>query len=103
MPSWIRRLPDIGNYAAVRELRGRNAVLREEVIKAREERDRSRKTLSHALPYRRMKEIVAGHGQGYRSADPFPHVVLDDVFEPELLKQVVTEFDAMDRGKWHSS
>jgi hypothetical protein len=103
MASWTRRLPVIGNYAAVRELRERNAVLREEVIKAREERDRARKTLSHALPYRRMKEIVAEHADAYRSADPFPHVILDGVFEPELLKQILGEFDAMDRGKWHTS
>jgi len=103
MLTWTRRLPVISAYAALRDLRARNTVLRNEVVKAREGRDRARKTLSHALPYRRMKELVAGHGEGYRSADPFPHVVLDDVFEPELLKQVVTEFDAMDRGKWHSS
>ena len=57
MPSWVRRLPVIGTYAALRELRDKNAILREEVIKAREERDRARKTLSHALPYGRMKEF----------------------------------------------
>lgn len=103
MPSWTRRLPVIGTYTAVRELRNKNAVLREEVIKTREERDRARKTLSHALPYGRMKEIVTQCADAYRSADPFPHVVLDDVFEPDLLRQVLVEFDALDRGRWHSS
>jgi len=103
MASWTRRLPVIGNYAALRELRERNVLLRDEVIKAREERDRVRKTLSHALPYGRMKEIVGQHADAYRTADPFPHVVLDGVFEPDLLKQVLVEFDGMDRGKWHSS
>src|SRR6187401_1562080 len=103
MPSWTRRLPIIGAYAALRDLRARNTVLRTEVVKAREERDRARKTLSHALPYGRMKEIVGQHADTYRTADPFPHVVLDGVFEPDLLNQVLVEFDGMDRGKWHSS
>ncbi len=103
MPAWTRRLPVIGTYTALRELRDKNAVLREEVVKAREERDRARKTLSHALPYGRMKEIITQHADAYRTADPFPHVVLDDVFEPELLRQVLVEFNLMDRGRWHSS
>jgi Rps23 Pro-64 3,4-dihydroxylase Tpa1-like proline 4-hydroxylase len=50
-----------------------------------------------------MKEIVAAHAEAYRAADPFPHVVLDGVFDPELLTQILAEFDAMDRGRWHSS
>jgi Rps23 Pro-64 3,4-dihydroxylase Tpa1-like proline 4-hydroxylase len=103
MPSWTRHIPILRAYAALRELRARTVVLREEVIKAREERDRARKSLSHALPYGRMKEIVTEHAAEYRVADPFPHVVLDDVFEPELLKQILVEFDAMDRRRWHSS
>ena len=72
------------------------------MIKARAERDRARKVLTHALAYGRMKELVDEHSNAYRTADPFPHVVLDDVFDPELLTQVLAEFDAMamDSGKW---
>jgi hypothetical protein len=103
MPVWSRHIPVLRTYAAVRELRQRSAVLRDEVIKAREERDRARKSLSHALSYGRMKEIVTQHADAYRAAEPFPHVVLDDVFEPDLLHQVLVEFEAMDRGRWHSS
>jgi Rps23 Pro-64 3,4-dihydroxylase Tpa1-like proline 4-hydroxylase len=104
MPSWIRRLPIVRTYAALRELRTRSEVLRDEVIKARAERDRARKVLTHALSYGRMKELVDEHSNAYRTADPFPHVVLDDVFEPELLRQILAEFDAMamDRGKWRA-
>ena len=101
--TWTRHVPVLRTYAALRTMRERSAVLRDEVIKAREERDRARKILSHALPYGRMKEIVTQHAAAYRSAHPFPHVVLDDVFEPELLKQILVEFEAMDRGRWHSS
>src|SRR5205085_5248292 len=98
MPTWSHHIPILRTYAAVRELRPRSAVLREEVIKAREERDRVRRTLAHALPYGRVKEAVTQHAAAYRTAHPFPHVVLDDVFEPELLQQVLVEFEAMDRG-----
>ena len=101
--TWTRHVPVLRTYAALRTMRERSAVLRDEVIKAREERDRARKILSHALPYGRMKEIVTQHAAAYRSAHPFPHVVLDDVFEPELLKQILVEFEGMDRGRWHSS
>ena len=100
MSGWTRRLPILGTYAALRDLRVRSAVLRDELTKAREERDRARRVLSHALPYGRMKKLVADHADTYRTADPFPHIVLDDVFEPELLTQVLVEFDAMDRDKW---
>src|SRR5689334_1235354 len=103
MAPWTNRLPVLRTYAAVRELRRRSAALRDEVLKAREERDRARRVLGHALPYGRIKELVTEHAAAYRAADPFPHIVLDDLFEPELLRQILVEFDAMDRGTWHSS
>jgi len=103
MPSWTDRLPVVRAYAALRDLRERNSVLRQELIALRAERDRARRTLSHVLSSRRMKDIVSQHAESYRSADPFPHVVLDDVFDAELLKQILGEFDAMDRGQWHST
>jgi len=103
MASWTRQLPVIRAYAALRELRERNTVLRQELILARGERDRALRTLSHPLSARRMKDIITQHADAYPSADPFPHVVLEGVFEPELLKQVLIEFDAMDRGGWHST
>jgi hypothetical protein len=103
MPSWISRLPIVGTYVGLHDLRVRSAALRDEVLKARTERDRARKVLSHALAYGRMKELVMQYAEAYRTADPFPHVVLDDVFDPELLRQVLVEFDAMERDKWHVS
>jgi hypothetical protein len=100
---WTRHLPILRTYSANQQLRERSAVLRDEVLKAREERDRARKLLSHVLPYGRMKELVAAHADNYRAADPFPHIVLDEVFDPDLLREIVAEFEAMDRGRWHSS
>jgi hypothetical protein len=102
MPSWIRYVPVARTYATLHELRARSAALRDEVIKARAERDRARKVLTHALAYGHMKELVTQHADAYRTADPFPHIVLDDLFDPELLTQVLAEFDAMDRDKWRA-
>jgi hypothetical protein len=103
MPTWSRHLPVLKTFAEVRELRKKNTTLRNEVLKAREERDRARRNLSLPLSSRQMKDLVDAHGAGYRSADPYPHIVLDDVFEPALLKQILVEFDEMDRGTWHAS
>lgn len=103
MPGWSRHIPVARTYAALREMRERSAALRTELLKTREERDRARKALAHALPFGRTKELVGEHAAAYRTADPFPHVVLDDLFDAGLLQQILLEFDAMDRGTWHSS
>jgi len=50
MLTWTRRLPVIRAYAALRDLRARNTVLRNEVVKAREERDRRARRSSMRCP-----------------------------------------------------
>ncbi len=37
----------------------------------------------------------------YEALRPFPHVVLDGVFDSGLLQDILAEFDAMDRTPWH--
>src|SRR4051812_45695639 len=103
MASTWSRLPILRTYAELRTLRKKNGLLRDEVLTAREERDRARRILTQPLSSRQMKDLVAAHGSGYRAAAPFPHVVLDNVFEPELLRQVLHEFDAVNPISWSSS
>jgi hypothetical protein len=103
MPSWSSRIPILSAFAELRELRQKNAALRDEVIKAREERDRARRNLNQPLSSRQMKDLVTAHAEAYRAADPFPHVVLDDVFELGLLRQILHEFDAMNPISWSFS
>jgi Rps23 Pro-64 3,4-dihydroxylase Tpa1-like proline 4-hydroxylase len=101
MPSWSSRLPVFRTFEALRLAQERLAATKEELRRTRDERDRARRLTAHVLSRGRLKEIAQAHTDSYRSADPFPHVVLDDLFEPRLLHDVLEEFDAMDRTPWH--
>jgi Rps23 Pro-64 3,4-dihydroxylase Tpa1-like proline 4-hydroxylase len=101
LPSWTRRLPVLRTYEALRAAQARLAVTKEELRRTREERDRARRRGAHVLSHRRLKDIVRDHAAGYASADPFPHVVIDELFDRALLDDILEEFDAMDRERWH--
>src|SRR5262249_34881442 len=38
----------------------------------------------------------------YRSAEPFPHAVIDDFFEPFVLDEVLREFPGPDAIEWRA-
>jgi len=38
----------------------------------------------------------------YQTATPFPHIILDDVLEPEAIAEALTEFPTYDGEKWIS-
>ena len=44
------------------------------------------------LPIAKMQQNVAQWHQQYIVDEPFPHIVLDDFFNPEILKRVDREF-----------
>jgi Rps23 Pro-64 3,4-dihydroxylase Tpa1-like proline 4-hydroxylase len=48
--------------------------------------------LREVLPYARMKPIAEAKSQEYASAQPYPHIVLDDFFDPWVLEKVLAEF-----------
>ena len=79
----------------------RLAATKDELKRTRDERDRARRLSAHLIAHGKLKDILRAHTDAYRSAEPFPHVVIDDLFDPRLLKDVVAEFDAMDRTPWH--
>ena len=101
LPGWARNLPILRTYEALRVAQARLAATKDELRKTREQRDRARLTNGHVLSHGRLKQLLTAHGESYRCASPFPHVVLDDIFESRLLEAVVEEFDAMDRTGWH--
>jgi hypothetical protein len=101
LPPWVRRLPVLRTYEALREAQARLKATKDELRSTRSERDRMRRIVDHVLPRRRLKDILSAHGAAYRAADPFPHLVLDDVFDPDMLRGVLDEFDAVDRAAWH--
>jgi len=101
LPSWSRRLPVLRTYEALRVAQERLAATKDELRRTRDARDRARQLNAHVLSRGRLKDIARVHTEAYKSADPFPHVVLDDLFEPGLLRAVLEEFDSMDRTPWH--
>ena len=58
-------------------------------------------SLGSFLPLARMAECETSARAAYASAKPFPHVVLDDFFDPALLDQVLAEFPTPGEIQWH--
>ncbi len=54
------------------------------------------------LPLARMREVEALEGPRYRVAKPFPHVVMDDFFDPRVLERVLEEFPKYDDWETHA-
>ena len=52
------------------------------------------------LPYARMKQVVETKTDEYSTAHPFPHIVIDNFFEPEVLERVLDDFPDMTRDVW---
>jgi hypothetical protein len=74
--------------------------LAEESRRTRDERERARRLTGHVVSHGKLKEIARAQAGTYRSASPFPHVVLDNLLDPALIREVLAEFDAMDRTGW---
>ncbi len=45
------------------------------------------------LPLEKLKQLALENREQYASNQPFPHIVLDDVFPPEILDVVLKEFE----------
>jgi len=52
------------------------------------------------LPLTRMAELAPSAKAAFAAAKPFPHVVLDDFFDPSLLDKVLAEFPKPGEIKW---
>jgi len=49
----------------------------------------------------RLSRLAAARADSYRTAHPFPYLVVDDLFPDELLAEVVDHFPAVDDAGWH--
>jgi hypothetical protein len=49
----------------------------------------------------RLDDVLASKADTYRSATPFPHVVIDGFVDDLVLRTVVEEFSSADRRRWH--
>jgi len=52
------------------------------------------------LPYAKMKRIAETKAEEYAAATPFPHIVIDDFFDPGVLDPVLAEFPSKDDRNW---
>jgi hypothetical protein len=57
-------------------------------------------TLDAFLPLARMKELEGAGRAAYTRAKPFPHIVFDNFFDPELLELVLAEFPEPGAIRW---
>jgi Rps23 Pro-64 3,4-dihydroxylase Tpa1-like proline 4-hydroxylase len=54
------------------------------------------------LPLSRMNEIAESTRLAYSSAQPFPHFVVDNFFDPAIVDQVLAEFPKPGQIKWQT-
>jgi Rps23 Pro-64 3,4-dihydroxylase Tpa1-like proline 4-hydroxylase len=47
----------------------------------------------------RLHEMADQHRDSFRTADPFPHMVIDDFLEEEVIKEINAEFDEVGQSR----
>jgi len=114
----MRRIPVLRAYPALQDLReqlreARTTIKTLEAVVARatrvaEQRALTLKTvrgddLQLLVDSERLIRLARRQAEAYRQAEPFPHLVEDNLFDPAILDRVLEEFEAMDRGGWHHS
>jgi 2OG-Fe(II) oxygenase superfamily len=57
-------------------------------------------TLDSFMPIGRMKDNIQAARASYLGAKPFPHIVFDNFFDPELLDLVLAEFPRPNQIQW---
>lgn len=118
--SLVRKLPLLRAYPALVDARGEIRQLRDQVKATNADFQRTRQLLaqrelalrspasssrlaSPAFDLQALLEYARRAASSYRTADPFPHLVEDGLFDPTYLETVLDEFEAMDRGGWRHS
>lgn len=57
-------------------------------------------TINSFLPLARMQEIGSSASAAYLTAKPYPHIVLDDFFDPEIVDGILAEFPDRNAIRW---
>jgi Rps23 Pro-64 3,4-dihydroxylase Tpa1-like proline 4-hydroxylase len=60
------------------------------------------RALSMLLDKIRLPGRVEDLRSAYRTAKPFPHLVMDDVFAEDMLESLLPEIDGMQRDQWNT-
>ena len=59
-------------------------------------------TPSTVLDFERLERKVERMRDQYQNASPFPHIVIDDLLEPEAAKAAMAEFPSLDPETWNN-
>ena len=89
--------------AQVRTLREKLTTQKDEISRLKGNEQTLRELESPVLDARRLGQILKREGAQYRTADPFPHAVIDAFLDEGLVQRVAAEFIAMDRSDWRRS
>ncbi len=54
------------------------------------------------LDFGRLERDVEALHEIYRSAEPYPHIVLDDFLIPEVAEQAIDEFPPLEPNRWNN-
>jgi Rps23 Pro-64 3,4-dihydroxylase Tpa1-like proline 4-hydroxylase len=57
-------------------------------------------TIDSFLPLTRMKELSIAGNAAYATAKPYPHIVFDDFFDPQLVDGILQEFPDPSAIRW---
>jgi Rps23 Pro-64 3,4-dihydroxylase Tpa1-like proline 4-hydroxylase len=119
IPRWMMQLPGLRVYAALQKadqaLGSTKQQLREakaDLEAARARADLAGSTLSGLsqslasdqapiASATRLEDILRVSTMEYRAAQPFPHVVIENLVDPVVLDKVLAEFSSSDRTTWH--
>jgi Rps23 Pro-64 3,4-dihydroxylase Tpa1-like proline 4-hydroxylase len=107
VPSFLSKLPGIRTSIALRRANDKIVALRAEVARVRAELQAEHAVVAdlpagamRPVARERLGEILATLGERYRTAVPYPHVVIEDFLNPDLLSEVAREFAEMDHSGW---
>jgi len=56
--------------------------------------------LAHFLPYQKLDQIAKSNAAQYASAQPYPHLVIDGLFDSAVLDRILAEFPAPSDKNW---
>jgi len=68
-------------------------------------RSKSRSSIEHwsdkpLIDYSGLEEFALSNGVNYRRADPFPHIVIDNVLDPQVANRLAEVFPEPEAGPW---
>ncbi len=119
IPRWMMQLPGLRVYAALEKSDQSLVSAKEQLKRAKADLRASRARadlaggtlagLSQSLGSNEapiasatlLDEILRKGTKQYRVAQPFPHIVIENLVDPAVLDKVLAEFSASDRTTWH--